>query len=93
MNVTNRTIGTRGPIGPRENICGTLVQYRRGYRWWYLDDQYGLGPNVREYSGHMCITTVNGVRHLTRRIHIADVARIRFRQEDDTYSEQVEVIR
>jgi hypothetical protein len=83
----------RSRINPKENLCGCLVQTRRGYRWWYLDDQYGLGPSVYVYCAAMIPPAVHGaVQRHTRRFGIARIARIRFRADDGSYSEPVEVL-
>jgi len=84
--------GVRSPINPHENLCGCLVQSRRGYRWWYLDDGYGLGPKVYEYSAFMQVPMVHGAKQLRKRFSIGQVARIRFRLADGAYSEPVEVL-
>lgn len=83
----------RNNINPKENLCGCLVQTRRGYRWWYLDDQYGLGPSVYAYSAVMIPPAVHGaVQRHTKRFSISRIARVRFPNEDGSYSEPVEVL-
>ena len=89
----------RGPISPTENLCGCRVQTRRGYVWWYLYDQYGLaepsglcdlGKHCYEYSAFGAVPfPMKRGRHA--RVHIGRIARLRYRLEDGSYSETMEV--